>query len=153
MRYLIVLASSREKSVTRAVRSSMCVSHGKGNRASGALANAVTESKPVSRASVATAGLGCLKASDGERFFVMTPAGRLSAGKETPYKHLRPSNYRGQNHRFMRLFRQKNDRDVCRFIAELLEGLKGKWRPRQKSRQPPDRPETRCSRLRKSRSC
>jgi hypothetical protein len=145
MRYLIVLASSRERPLTRAVRSSaMCVSHGKGNRASGALANAVTESKPASRASVATAGLGCQKASDGERFLVMTPAGRLSAGKMAPYKHLRPSNYPGQNRPFLRLFHRRNGWDMCRVIRELSGGLKGKWRPRPKSKRSPNLSENPC---------
>jgi hypothetical protein len=70
----------------------------------GARTNAETERRRTSQKPAVIAEPSCQKASDAERFFVTMPAERLSDGKMTPYRHLRLSNYRGQNHRFMRLF-------------------------------------------------
>jgi hypothetical protein len=82
----------------------MCVSQGSGNRGSGALANAVTESRRVNLVAVVSAGPSYPTASDAALFFAMMPAERLSGDRMTTREHLRLSNYRGQNPQFMRIF-------------------------------------------------
>jgi hypothetical protein len=116
----------------------MCVSQGSGNRGSGALANAVTESRRVNLVAVVSAEPSCPQASDAERFFVTMPAERLSHGKMTPNRHLRLSNYRGQNPQFMWLFPQEKRRSASRVIRESLGAFKTDRNPSKKSKQPPN---------------
>jgi len=104
----------------------------------GAHANAETERRRTSQKPAATAEPSCPKANDAERSFVMMPAARLSDGKMTPYRHLRLSNYRGQNHRFMRLFPWKKRRSASRVIRESLGAFKTDRNPSKKSKQPPN---------------
>ena len=67
---------------------------------------------------------GCLKGSAVEPFSAMMPAGKLHVGGTASYKSQRPPNYRGQNHRFMRVFHRINSRLTCWVIPGLSRAQK-----------------------------